>query len=88
MRIVKENIGDEFATEVERICGKPSEELQEQIFMLENKNENLEERSEYIESEARKLFMEVLDLAGNVFENDEKEQYVREFDFILEKGDE
>lgn len=42
IRIVKENIGDEFAREVEKICGEPSEELQARINELERELEDLE----------------------------------------------
>lgn len=38
VRIVKENIGDEFARKVEEIY----EELQERIYQLENKLDDLE----------------------------------------------
>lgn len=42
LRIVKENIGDEFAREVEKICGEPSEELQARFYELESELEDLE----------------------------------------------
>ena len=42
IRIVKENIGDEFAREVERICGEPSEDLELRIIQLESKIEDIE----------------------------------------------
>ena len=34
VRIVEENIGFEFAREVEKICGEPSEDLEEENLML------------------------------------------------------
>lgn len=42
VRIVEENIGDEFAREVERICGEPSADLELRIIQLENKIEDME----------------------------------------------
>lgn len=42
LRIIKENIGDEFVREVERICGEPSVELQERFYKLESELEDLE----------------------------------------------
>ena len=43
IRIVKENIGDEFAQKVEEICGKPSEELFAAYQKSENEKEELEQ---------------------------------------------
>ena len=42
VRIVKENIGDEFAREVERICGEPSADLELRLIQLESKIEDME----------------------------------------------
>lgn len=42
LRIVRENIGDEFAKEVERIGNEPDEDLQDRIWQLENDLEELE----------------------------------------------
>lgn len=42
VRIVKENIGDEFAREVEKICGEPSADLEDRIIQLESQIEDME----------------------------------------------
>jgi len=76
VRIVKENIGDEFAREVERICGEPSLDLEEQNFMLQNKIRNMEDAFK----EARKIFIEVLDIADNTLENNEYDEFIEEYD--------
>lgn len=39
--IVEENIGYEFAREVERICGEPSADLELEIIQLESKIEDM-----------------------------------------------
>ena len=46
LRIVSDNIGDEFAQKVEEICGETilKDELIETIQRLENENEDLEQR--------------------------------------------
>lgn len=44
LRIVSENIGNEFAQKVEEICGEPSEELYAEYQQLENKKDELEQR--------------------------------------------
>lgn len=44
LRIVSENIGDEFAKKVEEICGEPSEELCAAYQKLENENDELEQK--------------------------------------------
>lgn len=44
LRIVSENIGDEFAQKVEEICGEPSEELYAAYQKLENEKDELEQR--------------------------------------------
>lgn len=41
VRIAKENIGDEFAREIEKICGEPSLELRQKISELEDKVDEL-----------------------------------------------
>lgn len=82
VRIVKENIGDEFAREVERICGEPSLELEEQNFILENKIDNIEDRIKGI----RELFIEVLNVDTNRLSKDEETEYIEKFDSIL-RGD-
>lgn len=83
LRIVSENIGDEFAQKVEEICGEPSLELEEQNFILTNKIGNLSDRHKDI----RKLFIEVLDLANDFLKNDEYDEFLEEFDSIW-NGDE
>ena len=42
VRIVKENIGDEFTREVERICGEPGADLELRIIQLESQIEDME----------------------------------------------
>ena len=59
IRIVKENIGDEFAREVEGICGEPSANLEEENLMLGNKIDNLKNT----QKELRELFIKVLNFA-------------------------
>ena len=44
LRIVSENIGDEFAQKVEKMCGEPSEELYAAYQKLENEKDELEQR--------------------------------------------
>lgn len=44
IRIVSENIGDEFAKKVEEICGEPSEELYVAYQKLENEKDELEQK--------------------------------------------
>lgn len=44
LRIVSENIGDEFALKVEEICGEPSEELYAEYQKLENEKNELEQK--------------------------------------------
>lgn len=44
LRIVSENIGDEFAQKVEEICGEPSEELYAAYQKLEYEKDELEQR--------------------------------------------
>jgi len=68
VRIVKENISDEFVREVEGICGEPGLELEEQNFILENKIDNIEDRIKGI----RELFIEVLNVDTNRLSKDEK----------------
>lgn len=45
IRIVEENIGYEFAREVEKVCGEPSEDLKLRIIQLESKIEDMETRT-------------------------------------------
>lgn len=42
VRIVKENIGDEFAREIEKVCGKASKGLEERIYELESELDDME----------------------------------------------
>lgn len=79
VRIVKENIGDEFAKEVEKICGEPSLELEKQNFILENKINNMEGKLKGI----RELFIEVLSVDTNRLGKDEEIEYIERFDLIL-----
>ena len=44
LRIVSENIGNEFSQKVEEICGEPSEELYAAYLKLENEKNELEQR--------------------------------------------
>ena len=44
LRIVSENICDEFAQKVEEICGEPSEELYAAYQKLENERDELEQK--------------------------------------------
>ena len=44
LRIVSENIGNEFSQKVEEICGEPSEELYAAYQKLENEKNELEQR--------------------------------------------
>lgn len=44
LRVVSENIGDEFAQKVEEICGEPSKELYAAYQELENEKDELEQR--------------------------------------------
>lgn len=44
LRIVSENIGNEFAQKVEEICGEPSEELLVAYYKLEREKDELEQR--------------------------------------------
>ena len=44
LRIVSENISDEFAQKVEEICGEPTEELMAAFQKIKNENEDLEQR--------------------------------------------
>ena len=37
--------------------------------------------------ELRNLFLEVLDLAEGMLENNEKEEYINEFDKIIKQGE-
>lgn len=44
VKIIKENIGDEFARKVEEICEEPTEELMAALQKLKSENEDLEQR--------------------------------------------
>lgn len=44
VRIVKENIGDEFAQKLEEICGEPTEEINTAFRKLESEKEELEQK--------------------------------------------
>ena len=79
LKIISENISDEFAQKVEEICGELNLELEEKNVMLHNKISNMEDR----QKEIRKLFIRVLDLAEEFLENNEYEDYMEEFDAII-----
>ena len=80
VRIVKENIGDEFAREVERICGEPSADLEEENLMLGNKIDNLKST----QKELRELFIKVLNLAVEEQLSDEKaDELLDDFDAFI-----
>lgn len=81
LRIIYENIGDEFAQKVEEIFGEPSLELEEKNLMLENKIDNLKGT----QKELRELFIKVLDLAVEEQLSDEKaDELLDDFDAYLE----
>lgn len=80
LRIVSENIGDEFAQKVEEIFKESSLELEEQNFMLKDKNENLKNKQNEIEE----LFIEVLNLAEDMLESDGYEKYIDELNSIID----
>ena len=80
VRIVKENIGDEFAREVEKICGEPSADLEEENLMLGNKIDNLKST----QKELRELFIKVLNLAVEEQLSDEKaDELLDDFDAFI-----
>lgn len=78
LRIVSENIGDEFAQKVEEICGEPSIELEEENFLLKNKIENIKDK----QRKSEELFIEVLNIADDSLENDQYDEYIEQFDSI------
>lgn len=81
VRIVEENIGYEFAKEVERICGEPSADLEEENLMLENKIDNLKST----QKELRNLFIKVLNMAVEEQLSDEKaDELLDDFNSIME----
>lgn len=77
LRIVSENIGDEFAQKVEEICGEPSIKLEEN-FLLQNKIENIKDK----QRKSEELFIEVLNIADDSLENDQYDEYIEQFDSI------
>ena len=79
VRIVEENIGYEFAREVERICGEPGIEIEEENIRLEEKVSDLKD----VQRDLRKLFVEVLRLAASAIDDDEREEILAEFDSII-----
>lgn len=78
LRIVSENIGDEFAQKVEEICGEPSIKLEEENFLLQNKIENIKDK----QRKSEELFIEVLNIADDSLENDQYDEYIEQFDSI------
>lgn len=81
LRIVSENISDEFALKVEEICGEPSIELEEENFLLQNKIENIKDK----QRKSEELFIEVLNIADDSLENDQYDEYIEQFDSIWEE---
>lgn len=79
VRIVEENIGYEFAREVERICGEPGIEIAEENIKLEDQVTDLKDA----QRDLRKLFVEVLRLAASTIDKDEREELLVEFDSII-----
>lgn len=83
VRIVSENIGYEFARKVERICGEPSLELEEENLMLGNKIDNLK----YTQKKLRELFIKVLNLAVEEKLSDEKaDELLDDFNAFIDGG--
>lgn len=81
LRIVSENISDEFALQVESICGEPSLELEEKNLMLVNKIDNLENT----QKELRELFIDVLNMAVEEKLSDEKaDELLDDFDALID----
>lgn len=80
LRIVSENISDEFAKKVEEICGEPSIELEEENFFLQNKIENIKDK----QRKSEELFIEVLNAADDSLENNQYDEYIEQFDSIWE----
>ena len=79
VRIVEENIGYEFAREVERICGEPGIEIEEENSRLESQVSDLKDA----QRDLRKLFIEVLRLAARTIDKDERGELLAEFDSII-----
>ena len=81
LRIVSENICDEFAQKVEEICGEPSADLEEENLMLGNKIDNLKST----QKELRELFIKALDLAVEEQLSDEKaDELLDDFDAFID----
>ena len=81
LRIATENIGDEFSREIEKICGEPSAELEEENLMLGNKIDNLKS----IQKEHRELFIKTLNLAVEEQLSDEKaDELLDDFDAFID----
>ena len=81
VRIVEENIGFEFAREVERICGEPSADLEEDNLILSNKIDN----HKNTQKELRELFIKVLDLAVEERLSDDKaDELLNDFNAFIE----
>ena len=55
LRIVSENIGNEFAQKVEKICGEPSEELYVAYQKLESDYDDISESLDYLNEQIDKL---------------------------------
>lgn len=83
LRIVSENISDEFAQKVKEICEEPILELEEQKLILLNSIIKLNNRNKNI----KKIFKQVLKSTNANFSNNEYEFYIEKFDSIW-NGDE
>lgn len=79
IRIISENIGDEFAKEARKIFDQ-YQEICEENYSLENELKNKTETIEKL----RELFVEVLGIASNLLKNNEEKEYINEFDDIAE----
>ncbi|MBD5534641.1 MAG: hypothetical protein HDQ99_03065 [Lachnospiraceae bacterium] len=79
LRIVSENISDEFAKKVEEICGEPTEELTAAFQKLKSENEDLEQRcNDYDDILASLDYLnEQIDkLESYIDENDEETEFM------------
>lgn len=79
LRIVSENIGDEFAQKVEEICGEPTEKLTAAFYKLESENDYLEQRcndyDDVLES-LDYLYEQIDKLENYIDENDEETEFM------------
>lgn len=78
LKIVSENIGDEFAQKVEEICGEPTEELTAAFQKLKYENEDLEQQCKDYDDILASLdyLNEQIDKLENyIAENDEETEF-------------